>query len=222
MNRLHKRLQSNVQMNRATERAMLNVGTRASILEAALATFHAVGFDRATVAQIRSAAGVSNGSFFHFFASKELLAAELFLEALRDYHAAMSAALPTRGGAASGIDALLRAHVEWVVTNPAAARFLFEQAQAEWLAPVRDLQTQLNAGFAQQMAAWRQRPSVHVRWYPMSPELFYAQLIGAAQVICRAWLAGRRAEDPREQVPALAAAARRALLKAGSENAGVL
>ena len=46
---------------------------------------------------------------------------------------------------------------------------------------------------------------------PMSPTLFFSQIIGPAQVFCRAWLSGRDRSDPREQADILIACAIRAL-----------
>jgi AcrR family transcriptional regulator len=66
---------------------------REELLAAGLAVFERDGFEGATVAAIRARARASNGSFFHFFASKKELAATLFLETLQRYHAAILVAL---------------------------------------------------------------------------------------------------------------------------------
>lgn len=63
--------------------------SKAAILSAGLQRFDREGFDQVTVASICAAAAASNGSFFHFFRSKQGLAAELFLGALTSYHSAM-------------------------------------------------------------------------------------------------------------------------------------
>ena len=47
--------------------------------------------------------------------------------------------------------------------------------------------------------------------YPMSTVLFFSQIIGPAQVFCRAWLSGRHQTDPRGQADTLIACAVRAL-----------
>lgn len=49
-------------------------GTRAKLLDAALATIRAQGFAATSVDDVCRAAGLSKGSFFHHFASKEELA----------------------------------------------------------------------------------------------------------------------------------------------------
>ena len=84
------------------------------------------------MAAIRTRAGASNGSFFHFFGSKKELAGTLFLEILARYHAAVIAAVGESGGARGGVARLIRAHLEWVVNSRREARYLFEISRSEW------------------------------------------------------------------------------------------
>src|SRR5581483_6715651 len=90
---------------------------REELLAAALAIFERDGFEGATVAAIRSRARASNGSFFHFFASKKELAGTLFLETLERYHGAILAKVQSGLSACEGIDRLIRTHLDWVVEH---------------------------------------------------------------------------------------------------------
>lgn len=188
--------------------------TRNALLSAGLEIFDKQGFDRATVGAIRTAAGVSNGSFFHFFGSKEGLAAALFLDAIGAYHRAMLAALAPEPEAADGIRALVIAHFDWVVENRREAHFLFEQSRAEWLVHVAAEQRLENESYRKAIDNWRQPlvASGHLR--PLPPFVFYSLVIGPAQMICRAWLSGRDGSDPREHREALSEGALRAVLGA--------
>jgi hypothetical protein len=47
---------------------------------------------------------------------------------------------------------------------------------------------------------------------PMTSMLFFSQIIGPAQIFCRAWLSGRDRTDPRQQADILIACAIRALV----------
>ena len=47
---------------------------------------------------------------------------------------------------------------------------------------------------------------------PMTATLFFSQIIGPAQVFCRAWLSGRHRDDPRDQTDTLIACATRAVV----------
>ncbi len=201
---------------------------RNDLLAAGLAIFDRVGFEAATIAAIRQRARTSNGSFFHVFASKKELAGALFLEVLQSYHAVMLAALD-RGagqplGAAEGIDRLIRAHLDWVVTRRREARYLFEISRSEWTDEVREAQRAQNARLAAGIEHWRGPLLGRGELLAMPPAMFISQLIGPAQIFCRAFLSGRDRADPRTEADMLIACAIRALVPPGripGNNIGV-
>jgi AcrR family transcriptional regulator len=187
------------------------INARERILSAATALFDTEGVEGTSVAAICRAAGVSNGSFFHAFSTKEVLGAELFLAALESYHAAMLAAVADRPDAAGGVRGLVQAHLDWVVSSRIQARFLFEQSRSAWIVHVRERQAVENEQFAQRLDEWR-LPLVRAGHLLDLPRgVFIAQLIGPSQIFCRAWLSGRSTADPREQASALIDCADRAL-----------
>jgi AcrR family transcriptional regulator len=192
---------------------------REDLLAAGLAVFDRDGFEGATVAAIRTRARASNGSFFHFFGSKKELAGTLFLQTLEHYHAAVLAAVdaPVNApvsasvGARDGIGRLIRAHLDWVVNNRREARFLFEISRNEWTDEIRNAQRARNTRLAEGIERWRAPLIARGELLPMMPVLFYSQIIGPAQIFCRAWLSGRDDSDPRNQADTLIACAVRAL-----------
>jgi AcrR family transcriptional regulator len=192
---------------------------RDDLLTAGLAVFDRDGFEGATVAAIRARAGASNGSFFHFFGSKKELAGTLFLEILQRYHAAVLTALDPSAGARDGIGRLIRAHLNWVVSNRREARYLFEISRSEWSEPVRDAQRAQNARLADGIERWRAPLVARGELLPMTPVLFMSQIIGPAQIFCRAYLSGRDRTDPRLQADTLIACAVRALTAGGKRDA---
>ena len=185
---------------------------REDLLAAGLAVFDRDGFEGATVAAIRDHARASNGSFFHFFGSKKELAGTLFLEVLQHYHAAMLAAIDPSTSARDGIARLIRAHLDWVVNSRREARYLFEISRSEWADEVRDAQRLQNSRLAEGIEAWRAPLIARGELFPMTPMLFFSQVIGPAQIFCRAWLSGRDRTDPRQQIDHLIACAIRALI----------
>ncbi|OAF09828.1 transcriptional regulator [Bradyrhizobium centrolobii] len=190
----------------------MSSGVRDELLAAGLAVFDRVGFEAATVAAIRTRARASNGSFFHVFGSKKELAGALFLEVLRHYHGAMLAALDPVPDAGQGIDRLIRAHLDWVVLSRREARYLFEISRSEWSEDVRDAQRAQNARLAEGIERWRAPLIARGDLLLMTPVMFISQLIGPAQVFCRAFLSGRDRTDPRSEADTLIACAIRALL----------
>lgn len=191
---------------------------RDDLLAAGLTVFERDGFEGATVAAIRNLARISNGSFFHFFGSKKELAGTLFLEILQRYHASILATLDPRLGASEGIARLIRAHLDWVVNNRREARFLFEISRAEWSEEVRDAQRSQNSRLADGVERWRSPLIARGELFPMGASVFFSQIVGPAQVFCRAWLSGRDRTDPRAQAETLIACAVRALVV--SDNSG--
>lgn len=189
----------------------MRTSVRDDLLAAGLMVFDRVGFEAATVAAIRTRARASNGSFFHAFGSKKELAGALLLEVLRHYHAAMLAALDPIPDAEQGIDRLIRAHLDWVVTSRREARYLFEISRGEWADDVRDAQRAQNARLAEGIERWRAPLVARGELLPMPPMMFISQLIGPAQIVCRAFLSGRDRTDPRNGVDTLIACANRAL-----------
>jgi AcrR family transcriptional regulator len=187
-------------------------GAREDLLAAGLAVFDRDGFDGATVAAIRTRARASNGSFFHFFASKKELAGTLFLEVLQRYHAAIVAAIDTSTSAEEGIGGLIRAHLDWVASNRREARYLFEISRSEWTDAVREAQRDRNSRLAEAIERWRAPLIARGELWPMTSALFLSQVIGPAQIFCRAWLSGRDRGDPRLQADMLIACAVRALV----------
>src|ERR1700730_18570782 len=185
---------------------------REDLLAAGLAVFDRDGFEGATVAAIRTQARASNGSFFHFFGSKKELAGTLFLEVLQRYHAAILAAIDTSSSAQKGIGRLIGAHLDWVMNNRREARFLFEISRSEWTEDLREAQRAQNSRLAEGLERWRAPLIARGELLPMTSTLFFSQIIGPAQIFCRAWLSGRVRADPRNQADILIARAVGALV----------
>lgn len=185
---------------------------REDLLAAGLVVFDRDGFEGATVAAIRTRARASNGSFFHFFGSKKELAGTLFLEILGRYHASVLRAIAEPCDAEVGVRRLIRAHLDWVVNNRREARYLFEISRSEWTEEVRGAQRAQNSRLAEAVERWRAPLLERGELLPMTATLFFSQIIGPAQIFCRAWLSGRDRADPRDQIETLIACAIRAVV----------
>jgi AcrR family transcriptional regulator len=97
------------------EIARLRDHRRRDILNAALACFVEKGLVATTIEEIRLAAGASIGSLYHHFASKDDLAAALYVEGLRDYQEGSVAQLRAHTGAEDGVKAAVVHHLRWVM-----------------------------------------------------------------------------------------------------------
>lgn len=193
------------------------IGSEASIKEATLVLLDQRELEAVTVAEIREAAGVSNGSFFHHFPSKDALAGALYLDALRAYHERIEGVLVTGPPARVGVKAAIDAHLDWVATQRALSRLLFERERAQWMASIRDDQIAENRRFARSLDSWREELVATGQIVDVDVEMLIALIVGPAQIFCRGWLAGRTEDDPHERSASLVEAALRAL---GADDEG--
>jgi hypothetical protein len=104
------------------------------------------------------------------------------------------------------------------VTSRREARFLFEISRSEWGEEVRGEQRAQNSRLAEGIERWRAPLVAGGELLPMSAVLFFSQIIGPAQIFCRAYLSGRDSRDPREQTETLIACAIRAVVAPGAQD----
>jgi len=101
---------------RAVPRQRRAAATRRRVYEAAMAEYARVGLEAARVEDIVAAAGVSWGTFFHYFPAKEDVLLDAGAEVSRAYSVAVRSGLEdgqdTGSALARGFDAMLRAAVE--------------------------------------------------------------------------------------------------------------
>ena len=187
-------------------------GPRQRLIDHALPLFVEEGYDAVSVEKLRKAAGVSNGSFFHSFATKAELAAALLVACIGDYHAAILHVLSDRPPAADGVASIVRAHMSWVRHNRSKAQFMLDEARSAWLADAAQPIRSENAMFAAAIEDWRAPLVARGALYAMPIEVFLAQLIGPANLLCRMWLTGRLPRSLSRFEKDLVAAAQRALV----------
>jgi AcrR family transcriptional regulator len=193
---------------------MESVSVRERLLEAATELFADEGYDAVGVERLRARAGVSNGSFFHLFAAKEDLAAELLVNCVIDYQAAIIGALGRCDDATTGVAAIVRTHIRWVMDNQSKARFMLDDARAAWFAKAAERLRTHNAAFAAAIERWRMPLLARGSLRDVSIEVFLATLIGPANLICRSWITGRKlsAAAPTRHEAELIALAQQALV----------
>jgi AcrR family transcriptional regulator len=199
---------------------METVTVRERLLQAATDLFADEGYDAVGVEKLRARAGVSNGSFFHLFAAKDDLAAELLVNCVIDYQAAMITALSRCDDATTGVAAIVRTHIHWVMDNQSKARFMLDDARAAWFAKAAGRLKTHNTAFAAAVERWRKPLVARGLLRDVSVEVFLATLIGPANLICRGWVTGRKlsATSPVHNEGELIALAQHALVVAPSRS----
>lgn len=103
---------------------------RSALLAVARAKLETRSLGEISLDEIRRAAEVSNGSLFHHFPTKNHLARALYLEALAAYQTELATVLGKARTARAGVEAMVEAHVVWVLANRGAAKILVELRDA--------------------------------------------------------------------------------------------
>jgi len=192
--------------------AITKQGTREKIAAAALELFAARGYERTSVHEICERAGVSNGSFFHHFGSKEGLALEVYLEERRSYWEATVSALERHtDDPVEGLVAAVRAALAYQEAHPDRHNFMIECASANWMRTHAQAVTELNVEFSARFMAWAQ-PHIDAGGLPaLAPEVIAALVYGPSQWLTRSWHTGLSETPPTAWADALADLVRKAL-----------
>ena len=102
--------------------------TRARILNAALDLFRSQGFDQTTMREIASEAGVSLGSAYYYFDSKEALVMAFYERASDEILPRIEAALLEAHGLQARLNAILSVKFDYFTPNRAFLGALFRHA----------------------------------------------------------------------------------------------
>lgn len=188
----------------------MSADARQRVLAIARDLLEADALAATSIELLRERAGVSNGSFFHHFPSRDALIGELYLEALRGYHHEIEAELVDDPPARSGIDAAIRAHLSWVTVQDALGRLL------EGPTPLHpDLQRRRddeNDRFASVLDRWRRSLIDRHEIVDVDNDVFIAVVVGPARIVGRNWLHRRRPTTPTDHADQLIELATRSLL----------
>ena len=169
--------------------ANIEAPRRQAILAAALTCFLRSGVTGTTIDAIQRESGASVGSIYHFFGSKERVAAELYLDTLRDYFDTYLAALAGSRTARGGIQGSVRAHLDWVVTHEARAKYLFHCREFEVIDESLPAIAHLREQFYHEAKAWLAPHVEQGLIKPLSPRLCQALWMGPSIEYARLWLA---------------------------------
>ena len=168
--------------------------TRDRILAAATDLFLSAGVESVSVAEVCRAAGVSNGSFFHHFPSKEELALEITLALRREYWDHVLAAMETRKDAMKGIEGAIRAAFAYQKEFPDRYR-LSRSDDAPWMRGNEQRVRDDNAPFRGRAGQWIAAHVANQDLPLLLPEIYGALLFGMPHWVARNANSGATATD---------------------------
>ncbi len=187
---------------------MAQTDTRGRILDAALECFLAEGYERATVALIRSRSGVSNGALFHHFPSKEAIADALYIEAIVSFQDGMWELVRSEPRTLrAAVRGAIAHQMSWIEANAPLARFVYDRGHLEWDSPAASTVAALNRDLAAVFREWLALRLEAGAIPPKSMLVITAIVSGPAHAIARRWLAGQLRDRPSKFVEPLADAA---------------
>ena len=166
--------------------------TREALLEAGLFCFSEQGFEGTSLRMVARRAGRHTSLIAHHFGNKEGLAAEVYLEGLRDFRQFLAEKLRPVTGLESATRAIVHANVDWICANPDWARFIFgyrmvlakADRESDLQAETRDAQGTIITQLERMLA-----PGQTLPW---PPEVYQSLVIGPTHDYARNWLEGRR------------------------------
>jgi AcrR family transcriptional regulator len=163
---------------------------RREILDAALACFTDLGYSEARMSDIRKRSGASTGSIYHHFQSKDRLAAELYLEGIRNYQIGFLQVVESNPLAKEGVRGMIEYHLNWVRENKDWAKFLFQMRYAHFMASVERQFNELNKEFSVTLGLWLRAHATDGAIKTLPVDMFTALLLGPCQEFSRQYLAG--------------------------------
>ena len=187
MTELSSRVPTGVDGKELTSRG---AATRQRLLEAAESVFAELGYHDASIVKITEAAGIAQGTFYLYFASKEEIFEELVRDLNRRVRHAMAAGAE-RGKTRAEAELLgFRGYFEFAAQNGALYRII---RQAEFVCPhaLREHYETIAAGYAGALRSAMKRGEVA----EMDPQVLAWALMGMGELLGMRWIVWEGEKD---------------------------
>ena len=164
---------------------------RTEIVRAALASFIANGIEGATIADIRTRAGATTGSVYHFFQGKDAIVAAVYLDVLRRYQVDLVRRVRRHTSARALVRGVVEHYLSWVERRTDAARFLMEARDGPAIATIEDEIARGNAAIYQELLERMRRwiETGEIRRLPL--DVYLSILVGPVESFTRLWFSSR-------------------------------
>lgn len=185
---------------------------RARILESALTCFLESGYEQTSVARICERSGVSNGTLFHHFPTKEAIADTLYLDAIADFQEGLWLLLSQRPRSLrKAVHGVISHQIEWIESNVDTARFVYTRGTLDGDSPGGTRLVEMNRKLADAYQEWLKPFIERGQVRPMSMLVLGAIVTGPTHAVARRWLARQLTSPLHDYVDELAVAAAAAL-----------
>jgi AcrR family transcriptional regulator len=171
--------------------------TRERVLTSAAALAARTGFAELSLAELSTNSGVSNGSIYHHFGSKDGVLTALLRRIIEDNEAVLLAVLDAYpDDARAGVLQTVAQQLEWVETHRDDARLLIEHREQVTRGPGPEQVRKLDHHFLAQSQRWLARQAAAGGLPALRVEVAHAVVFAPAQEVCRLWLTRRGFRPP--------------------------
>jgi AcrR family transcriptional regulator len=169
--------------------------TRQRLLEAAESVFAELGYHEASIVKITEAAGIAQGTFYLYFASKQEIFEELVRDLNRRVRRAMAAGSELGRTRAEAELLGFRAYFEFAAQHGALYRII---RQAEFVSPqtLHDHYEAIASGYVAALEAAMDRGEVA----RMNPEVLAWALMGMGELLGMRWIVWEGAAEMPEEL----------------------
>jgi AcrR family transcriptional regulator len=183
------------------------------VLDAALGILGERGVPGISMGALSARSGVSNGSIYHHFGSKEGVTGALILEGIQDYQHGIFALLKEFADEPElGVRRAVHHHLHWHEHHRAHALVLLEHRGRSEAQPWEQAARERNRIYIERSAEWLDRQINAGRIPSVSGTAAHAIVYAPADEICRVWLQKRIDTPPTSFTNALGNAAWHGLL----------
>ncbi|WP_265587362.1 TetR/AcrR family transcriptional regulator [Sphingomicrobium arenosum] len=197
--------------------------TRERVLAATTDLLMERGIAGVTIKDIRDASGVSNGSIFHHFGSKDGVVAEIFArERLAYLGSVADAIIGHEGDPCDAFGEGARAALHWQVAHPNRfSRLVSAFNESDWLRENGDIWRELAHEIENPVIEWA-LPHFQSGRLPLLPATFFQSFItGATERLTHGWMTQRLDRTPTDfadEVALMTAAGLKALREAQGQK----
>jgi AcrR family transcriptional regulator len=169
--------------------------TRDRILASARELFFSKGLDETSIAEICKHSGVSNGSLFHHFQTKEAMALEIFVGIRRHYWEHVLAAMEAESTVPAAAEASVQAAFDFQQRFSDEYFFMLDTSAAPWVLKHTSVLKDLNTAFSERAMKWAAPHMMKGDLPAFSIHTFGALIFGLPQWIAREVRAGLSSPD---------------------------
>ncbi len=179
--------------------------TKQKIVDAAFSLLTEHGRHGVSMKDISNKSGVSNGSIFHHFKSKDQIIVSVYVRERRTYWNVVFDAMEKHTGTPpEALAEATRASLRYQEQFPKQHKFMIECGADSRLDDLAEPVQKLNAAFFARFYTWA-RPHIESGTLALlQPELYSAMIFGPAQWVGRAWATDQSSTRPTDYADGLA------------------